>query len=178
MNDRTAPVSSPSEYPVNISNEVVVGLVRGAWGIRGHVKVEPLTNYPERFSSGSCLYLNGQSVQVIDSRPHKDILVVKFDLVKDRSQAESLREAVITIPINDVKTLPPGSFYHFQVLGIGAWTEDEEYVGRVTEILPKEGADVYVIEHVDGSEVLLPALESVVLGIDPEKRRMVVRLRK
>jgi len=178
VNDRTAPVSSASEYPINIPSEVVVGMVRGAWGIRGHVKVEPLTNYPGRFSPDSCLYLNGQPVKVIDSRPHKDILVVKFDRVKDRSQAESLREAIVTIPISDVEPLPPGSFYHFQVLGIGAWTEDGEYVGRVTQILPKEGADVYVIQHADGAEVLLPALKSVVVEINPEKGRMVVRLRK
>ncbi len=176
MNDRTPPADGTPTSPSDPLDDVVVGRIRGAWGIHGHVKVEPLTDSSGRFSPGSRLYLNGRAVKVIDSRPHKDALVVRLDRVQDRTQAESLRDAVLTVPASEVGPLPAGSYYHFQVLGIGVWTEGGEYVGRVTQILPKEGADVYVVKEGEGPEVLLPALESVVVEVDPEEGRMVVRL--
>lgn len=176
MNDRIPPADDTSNDSYDRQDDVLVGRITGAWGLRGHVKVEPLTDSSQRFSPGSSVYLNGQSVQVTDSRPRKDSLLVKFDRVVDRTQAESLRDAVLTVPAADVGPLPAGSYYHFQVLGIGVWTEGGEHIGRVTEILPKEGADVYVVRDGDRAEVLLLAVESVVVDVDLEEGRMVVRL--
>jgi len=154
----------------------VVGRVLGAWGIRGDVTVEPHSDVPERFSPGSLLYMNGSPTRVLMSRPHKGRLVVRLDHVADRTEAESLRGASLAVPGEQVGPLPEGSYYHFEILGLGVWTDDGEHLGKVHEILATGSNDVYVVQDSDGQQLLVPALGDVVVSIAPEQGRMVVRL--
>ena len=156
---------------------VVVGRVTGSWGIRGDLKVESLTDVPQRFSSGARLYLDGRPVTVERARKYRGGLLVKLDLVSDRSHAESLRGSFLTIYLADVEPVPEGSYYHFQIIDMGVWTEEGEYLGEVKEILVTGSNDVYVVKDISSKkEVSVPALKSVVLKVDLQENRMVVRL--
>ena len=142
----------------------------------GQVKIQHLTDTPERFSPGSVVYLKGSATRVVEARRSKNGLVVNLDLVDSRTQAESLRGEYLTIPRNQVKLPPAGAYYHFQIIGIGVWTDAGEYLGDVKEILQTGGNDVYLVRDDDGGEVLLPAIASVVREVDLQKNRMEVRL--
>ena len=155
---------------------VGVGVVLGASGLRGAFKVESLTDYPDRFSPGSTLFLKGKPAKVISSRRSKRGLVVKLDLVNDRTQAESLRGTELTVPPDHLKPLPEDSYYFYQIIGIDVWDEDRGYLGKVTDILRTGANDVYVASGPDGAEVLIPALDDVLLEVRPDENRMVVRL--
>ena len=135
-----------------------------------------MTDFSRRFSPGSVLYLEGRPSRVVRARKIKGGLRVHLDLVNDRTHAESLRGALLTVPRDEVPPLPEGSYYHFQIVGIDVWTEGGECLGTVREILPTGGNDVYVVRDADGKEVLLPALEGVVRQVDLEANRMVVSL--
>ena len=151
-------------------------MVTGAWGIRGELKVKPFTDFPERFSPGSVLYLGDRTVRVLEARKLKNGFRVKLDLVTDRAHAESLRGAFLTIPHDDVKPLPEGTYYHFQIIGMRVLTEAGEFLGAVKEVLATGSNDVYVVQDGDKKEILVPALESVVLLVDSHENRMTVRL--
>ena len=155
---------------------MVVGRVLGAWGIRGEIKVEPHTDVPERFSPGTLLYLDGSPARVLKSRPHKTGLVVTLDVVADRNKAESLKGASLAVPREQVGPLPEGSYYHFEIIGIGVWTEQGEHLGEVLQILATGSNDVYVVRDSSERESLVPALPDVVLSVDTDEGRMVVRL--
>ena len=156
-------------------DQVIVGLIRGPSGLRGDVRVEVLTDSPERFSAGSVLHLEGEPATVLSSRHVRGGLVVKLDVVADRDRAESLRGRPLTVPSHQVNPLPAGSYYHFEIIDMGVWTEDGEYVGEVKEVLPTGANDVYVVKH-DGKELLIPALQDVVLEVDTRHNKMTVRL--
>lgn len=155
---------------------VIVGKVTGAWGLDGYLKVETLTDLPERFSPGSRLLLAGKVVKVVQALRVKAGLRVRLDSVNDRTHAESLRGAFLTVPRSEVKSLPEGTYYHFQIIDIAVWTEDGEHLGQVEQILEAGGADVYVVRGGSRAEVLLPATPDVVLEVNPTENRMVVRL--
>ena len=159
-----------------LEDDIIVGEITGPWGLRGHVKVKPLTSLPQRFSPEAVLYLHGRSVRVLQVRESGRGLLVKLDSVNDRSQAEALRGEFFTVPRTDLKPLPSGSFYHFQIIGIGTWTEGGDYLGEVTEILSTGANDVYVVQEEGKKEVLVPALHSVILEVSPDNNRMVVCL--
>ena len=157
-------------------DSVVVGRIRGPWGIRGELKVEPLTDFPDRFSEGSVLFLDGRPARVLRSRSHKNGFVVKLDLVDDRSHAESLLGSQLTVPRDELRPLPKGSYYHFQIIDMEVWTEEGGHLGRVKEIIATGGNDVYVVGNGERKELLVPALGDVVLKVDQRENRMVVRL--
>ena len=148
----------------------------GAWGLHGDLKVEPLTDFPLRFSSGSVLTLQGQPTRVERCRSVRGGLLVKLDLVKDRTRAESLRGQLLTIPQHQVSSLPEGSYYHFQIIDIGVWTEQGECLGDVKEIITTGSNDVYVVRAKGRKELLIPALEGVILEVNLGENRMTVCL--
>ena len=153
-----------------------MGRIGGAWGLRGHFKVELHTDNAERFAPGHTLYLQGRPARVVESRRARGLLIVKLDLVTNRTQVESLRGVELTIPSSELGPLPPSTYYHYQIVGVGVWTEGGDLLGRLEEILTPGANDVYLVRNGDGREVLVPALKDVILELDLQERRMVVRL--
>ncbi|MCH7745746.1 MAG: 16S rRNA processing protein RimM [Chloroflexi bacterium] len=155
---------------------VIVGQIKGAWGLRGDLKIEVLTDNPERFSPGKALYLEGQLVQIERSRSIRGGILVKIDTVNDRTKAASLHGKIFSIPQQDIEPLPEGTYYHFQILDIAVWTEEGEYLGELKEILSTGSNDVYVVKDSDKKELLIPALEEVILDVSLADGKMTVRL--
>ena len=170
--------TSPTDHSPNASDDdsVVVGRVVGAWGIQGDLKVQSLTDVPERLLEGGLVYMDGQPARIERARPTKAGLRLKLDIVADRTQAETLRGAQLTVPRSEVRPAPEGTFYHFQIIGIEVLTEDEERLGQVLEILDTGGNDVYVIGRPNDKDLLLPAIADVILSIDVDRNRMIVRV--
>ena len=155
---------------------VIVGRIRSAWGLRGDVGVEVLSDAPKRFAPGSVLQLKGKATRVERSRPGKRGLLVKLDVANDRTQAEALRGEELTVLPDQVEPLPDGVYYHFQILDMRVLTEDGENLGIVSEIIVTGSNDVYVV-HEDGRrDILIPAIPEVVLDVDVEAGTMLVSL--
>ena len=172
-----APSSDPGDAsPAPRDDEVVVGRLVGAWGLRGEVKVQPHTDNPERLSVGSRVFLSGRPTTIERSTTTKAGLRLKLDLAGDRTQAEALRGSLLTIPRTEVAPLPDGSYYHFQVIDMEVLSEEGQPMGKVAEILTTGSNDVYVVKAPGRKDVLVPAIADIVLKIDPDQNRMVVRL--
>ncbi len=154
----------------------MVGIVKGAWGIQGDLRVESLTDNPERFAANSRLYLDGRAVRVRRSREVKRGLVLKLESVHDRTTAERLRGKSFTVPADVVPTLPEDAYYHYQLIDLEVYTCEGERLGTVKEILTTGANDVYVVERPGARDLLIPALKRVVVGVDLLAGRMTVRL--
>jgi 16S rRNA processing protein RimM len=159
---------------------LAVGRVLRPHGVRGEVRVQVLTDFPERLSQHAAFYLahpdSPEDVQhraVETMRFHQQVLLLKLEGCDDRNRAEELRDLLVLIPIEDAAPLEEGEYYHFQVIGVEVETASGEELGRVTEVLETGANDVYVVRGPRG-EVLIPAIESVVRELDLEANRMVV----
>ena len=157
---------------------MVVGRITGPWGLRGELKVESHTNDPNRFSIGNVLLLNGCPNTIKQSRSYKSGFVVKFDQISSRTQAESLRGTLITTPFKNANPLPNDSYYHYQIINMGVWTQDGRNLGNVREIIATGANDVYIVRDPNQKEVLIPAIKSIVLDVSLNENRMIVQLPK
>ena len=155
---------------------IIVGRIRSAWGIRGDVSIEVLSDSPSRFAPGSVLQLQGKPTKVQRSRRGRRGLLVKLDAVDDRTQAETLRGEELTILAEQVEPLPEGLYYHFQILDLRVETESGEFLGTVIEIITTGSNDVYVVRQEGRRDILIPALPDVVLDVDVDSGRMLVSL--
>ena len=163
-----------------------IGLIVGVHGIRGEVKVSPMTDFPERFRPGAKVYLGSSdaatpteqknTLYVIETaRPHKENILIKFKSVPDRNAAELLRDQYLLIPEAEAMPLGANENYVHDLIGLAVETVDGRPLGRLVEVLFTKANDVYVARGPDG-EVLLPALQSVVLNVDLAVGKMVVAL--
>lgn len=160
---------------------IAVGHIVAPHGIRGEVKVELMTDFPERYRPGARLYLGDLDgiavtpVQVQAARPHKNVMLVKLDTVPDRNAAELLRDQYLLIPEAQIMPLGEHENYVHDLIGLQVVAQDGEELGELTEILFTRANDVYVVVGPAG-ELLLPALREVVLQVDLIARRMTVAL--
>ena len=152
---------------------VAVGVVGAPWSVRGDVKVQPLTDFPERFQPGAGLWVRGSRREVQRSRWSRGFVYLCLAGVESRDAAEGLRGALLEVPEVDLMPLPEGQYYHFQVIGLEVRTPEGAVLGRVEEILSTPSNDVYVVRG-GPRELLLPAIEDVVKEVDLKAGRLVV----
>ncbi|HEY9288758.1 MAG TPA: ribosome maturation factor RimM [Candidatus Dormibacteraeota bacterium] len=153
-----------------------VGRISKAHGVKGALRVELLTDFPERFAPGSELEVGGRSMVVAGSEERDGGLIVRFQGVDDRNAAEQLVGAYCTLPLAAAKPLPADRFYQFQLVGLPVFDRRRQReLGRVAEVLSYAANDV--LRVVDGNtEVLIPMLKSVVRSIDSAEGRIIVEL--
>jgi 16S rRNA processing protein RimM len=162
-------------------NMISVGEITGAHGIKGQVKVESLTDFPEvRFAPGAEVYLAKQrrNVKVITSSVHKGLYLLQLEGVSDRDAAQSLLHTYLQVPKTELPELPEGEYYHFQLIGLTVYENGEE-IGEITEIMQTGANDVYVIKTKTGykvPEILLPALKTCIEKVDIAAGRMDVKI--
>ncbi len=156
---------------------LAVGRVLRPHGIRGELRVEILTDYPERVSQLPRLYVGeGHRPYAVDGvRFHKGAMLLKLAGCDDRNAAEALRGEMLYVALEDAVPLEEGEYYLFQLEGVEVFTEEGERLGEIVEVLATPGAnDVYVVHGLRG-ELLIPAIREVVRSWDLEAGRMVIR---
>lgn len=157
---------------------ILVGFIARAHGLDGEVVVAPYSDAPERFAPGSALTAklpSGSSTPLIvaSTRPFQARLLVRFQGIATRTEAESLHGADLTVARSDVKPAPEGRHYRFELIGLEARTPLGELVGEVTDVFSTGSNDVYVVRGPRG-ELLLPALPEVIVALDFERGTMTV----
>jgi len=161
---------------------LAVGRVLRPHGLRGELRVEIITDYPERLRQHVFFYLaSPDSPEVVRRYPvegvrqHKGALLLKLGGCDDRDAAEGLRGMLVQVPLEDAVPLEEGEYYHFQLMGLRVETEDGQWLGQLVEVLSTGANDVYIVRGPRG-ELLLPAVDDVVRELDLASKRMVVRL--
>ncbi len=152
---------------------VAVGRVAGAFGVQGEIKVDVLTDFPERFDAGSRLFLNGAPVTVAAARSSGvNRFVIRLKEVNDRVNATALRGSTLDIHEDTLTPLPDGAYYRFQLEGLSAISDDGTLLGRVEEVIETGGTDVFVIRS-EGREALVPNAEGIA-DVDISNGRLIV----
>ncbi|MGA7563634.1 MAG: ribosome maturation factor RimM [Desulfobaccales bacterium] len=152
------------------SHLIGLGRISGAQGLRGAVKVRPdaaaATTDPEVFQALAEVVIGEQTYAVLQADRLKNQVLLVLAGVETRTQAEQLSGRQVLGDRRRFPPLPPGEYYWFQLLGLPVYDAgDGALLGRLKEILPTPGHDVYVV--VQGQrELLLPAVADVVVEIN------------
>lgn len=157
---------------------LIIGRIVGSHGLRGEVKILPLTDFPERIGEYRHITLRWrdgkeEAHEITASRPHKNVILVKLKGFQDINQVERLRDTEVWVPAEELAPLPEGHFYVHEILGMRVVTPEGEVIGPVTEVIRAPANDVYV-----AGGLLIPATRDAVERIDPAAREIVVRSRE
>jgi 16S rRNA processing protein RimM len=154
---------------------VRIGFVRRPHGLSGALEVEPLSDDSERFVSGLLLQARGAAYTVASARRLGSAQMVMLEGVDTIAQAEELRGAYLEVPAEAARPLPEGSFYHWQLIGLRVLDPGGHELGILRDVLTYPANDVYVVGQGD-SEILVPALASVVVEVDLDRGRLIVEM--
>jgi 16S rRNA processing protein RimM len=151
-----------------------IGRVLKPHGVRGGVRVELLTDFPDRFDAGQQVTVAGRTLTVARSQQLDGSLLITFAEIEDRERAAELRGAYITVPLKEARALPADHYYHFQLVGLKVVEAgSEDALGQVEEVLTYPANDVLRITGTRG-ERLLPMISSVVREVDLRAGKITV----
>ncbi|MGB7804285.1 MAG: ribosome maturation factor RimM [Actinomycetota bacterium] len=155
---------------------VVVGAVTKAHGLRGEVSIQIRSDNPDRFAVGSTVLLpDGRTLTVERAQRHGKALLVRFTQVADRNAAEAIRGQELSVPESWLPALDDGEYWPFQLEGCTVTTEAGRALGTLTDVIANPANDLWVARDDDGTETLVPALRDVIVEVDIEAKRVVVR---
>ena len=159
---------------------MLIGKIVGIHGIKGTNKLRSYAESLSVFSPGRAILVRDPHgleahYEINWVKPHTGTPLVSFKGITNRDQAKTLIGGELFIPKIELPELDEDTYYWHDLIGIKVFTTTEEFLGRIESIIETGSIDVYVVKK-DEKEVLIPALESVVLEIDLEHKRMHVDL--
>lgn len=158
---------------------ITVGKIVAPHGVRGDVRIIPLTDFPDRFYDLKTVFVeDGAQLTIEAVRQHKKFVLLKFAGYDSMDAAQTLRGKTLKIKREDVVKLPEGQYYIFDIVGLNVFTEEGVSLGSITDVLQPGSNDVYVVEQHDKKELLIPAIKEVVKKIDIEGKQMIVKLQE
>jgi 16S rRNA processing protein RimM len=146
-----------------VNDRVVVGRVGKSHGLDGSFVVEHASDDPERFAVGAELLVGGEPAQVVAAKQARGRPVIRLD-------RDVARGALLEIPRDALPPPEEGSYYVFQLVGLGVEEEGGRALGRVADVAPGVANDVLELD----SGLLLPMVEECIRDVDIDARRIVV----
>lgn len=170
-------------------SRVVVGRIVGTHGVRGALKLKPLTDYPDRFLHMDSLYLElpevrgrrrpPREIPILEVRfqEGRDLFIVNLQGIDTMEAAEELKGALVTVSPEDRVPLEEGAYWIDDIVGLRVVNHDTgEELGVVEGVMPTGSNDVYEIRTPDGALKMIPAIRDVIIEVNLEEGLMRVHL--
>ena len=159
---------------------VRVGVIANTHGIRGEVKVFPTTDEKERFKDLKKVILDmGKEQKVLEIqsvRFFKNLVILKFKGIDNINDIEMYKGKDLLVTREDAVPLEEGEYFIADLLDLDVYSDEDEKIGVLYDVMQTGANDVYVVKTEEGKEILLPAIDECILDIDLEESRMTVHI--
>lgn len=157
-----------------------IGQIVNTYGIKGFLKVVPLTDDMTRFEKLEAIYIEKNKkleTKIIEQvKYHKNLVLLKLKDIDDIDQAIVYKNCYLKIDRKDAVELPEDSYFIIDLIGVQVYTQEGELLGSITDVFPTGSNDVYVIKDDLGRQILLPAIGEVIKQVDIPNKEMIVKL--
>lgn len=164
----------------NEEKSVSVGRAIKSHGLGGELWIKPLTDFPARFEKLKSVIMEKPDgalllFEVEGARIQGRGVILKLRGVDDRTNADSLRGAYVTVGMENIQNLDEGSYYIFELEGMEVYDSQNIRIGTVARVEVYPANAVLVIAS-DSEEILLPAVKEFIVSVDTVNRRLTVQL--
>lgn len=172
---------------VGVEGLIAIGRIVKAFGVRGDLIVQPMTDDPDRFSAVHRVFLGRPNEvragagSVAEETTIESVQVdgrgVRLHLasVPDRTAAEKHVGFLVMIPKEERLPLEDGRYYVDDLIGMSVVSPTGERLGTLAEVMRMPGHDVYVVRD-NGTEFMVPAVKEFIKAIDLAARTVTVEL--
>ena len=154
-----------------------IGIIVKPQGIKGDIKIEPLTDDVQRYYELSYVYLNignrYEKRSFSNLRIQNGFVYLRLAGVADCNTAEMLRSQYLYIDRQHAAKLPEGSYFICDLIGCVIVDEKGIEYGHVTDVLQTGANDVYIVKG--SKELYMPVLKKLIVNTDVEEKRIEIR---
>ncbi len=152
-------------------DKIIVGKLGKVRGLDGSLKIIPLTDFEGRFDNIKEIFVDDKIMQVDGVKNIGGEIFIKFYGIDSRETAKTLTNKFLKVERKNVAPLDDGEFYVFDIIGCEVFDE-EKFFGKVENILKTGSNDVFQVRG--ETEILIPALKSVVQKIDIADKKIFI----
>jgi len=158
-----------------MDRDVLLGVVLGAQGLKGEVRVKTFTESPEKLAAYGPLHTkDGRAFAVVSAKSGKDGALVVFKDISDRNAAEALKGTELYVKRSALPDIDDEEFYHADLVGLRAEDTEGRAMGVVKAMHNFGASDVIELVRDDGDEVFLPFTRKVAREVDIRGGRIVI----
>ena len=155
-----------------MEDRLQVGIVSSTHGVRGEVKVFPTTDDVKRFKKLKEVILDTGKEQVVleieGVKFFKQFAILKFKGIDNIDDVMKYKGKSLFVTRENAVKLRKDEYFIADLIGLKVMDEEEKEIGTLRDVMETGANDVYVIDCVDGRELLLPAIKQCVLLVDLE----------
>ena len=157
-----------------------VGAITQTHGIKGEVKVFPMTDDISRFKNMKDLILDTGKEQikleVVSARAQKNLVILKFKGYDDINQVEKYKGCGLFVTKDNRVKCDKDEYFIADLIDVTVVDEEERQLGKITDVITTGANDVYVVEDDHGREILFPAIKECILNVDLNNNIMKVHV--
>ncbi|WEX77290.1 ribosome maturation factor RimM [Sinorhizobium numidicum] len=162
---------------MKLQNPILMATIGAAQGLRGEVRVKSYTEDPTALGDyGNLHSADGRVFEVLEIREAKNMVVVRFRGINDRTAAEGLNGLELFVERDNLPDddLDEDEFFYADLEGLEAVDGTGKSYGSVTGVFDFGAGDLLELKGPGKRPVLIPFTEWSVLEIDLEAGRLLV----
>lgn len=150
-----------------------VGKIVNTHGLKGEVKVIPLTDDPKRYNDLEFVIIDGVERKIQGVKYQKDRVIVKVEGINSIEEAEKYKNKYMEIPREYAVPLEEDSYYIADIIGCTVYDTNGKDLGKIFDVIQTKNNDVYWIKK--PKELLIPVLLEIVTDIDVENKKITIK---
>ncbi|MDO5037030.1 MAG: ribosome maturation factor RimM [Tissierellia bacterium] len=156
--------------------KTIIGKIVASHGLRGHVRIYPLTDEASRFKKLDSVYVGDETKrrQVESVSLHKNMVLTKLEGVDNRDQADSLRDVFVSIPKEERMPLAHNRYYISDLIGLAVYDTEGRDLGQVLDVSTGHANAVLTVKG-QGGDSLVPMVKEFIQSVDLEKGQIVIK---
>ncbi|MGB1546994.1 MAG: ribosome maturation factor RimM [Alphaproteobacteria bacterium] len=158
------------------ANRVCVGVVVGAHGVKGMLRVRSFTENPADVAAYGPVSdeEGGRVFDLVVEGSVKDALLVRATGIEDRDAALALKGTLLYVPRDVLPETEEGEYYHGDLIGLRAETAEGQHLGKVRGVHNFGASDILEIGIESGATVMIPFTLEAVPEVDLEGGRVII----
>jgi 16S rRNA processing protein RimM len=159
----------------------LIARIKSVYGKNGSVKIISYSDFPQRFYGLKKVYIDffGSKKEFLVERVEqvKGSFIIKFKNFNNDAESGVLTGKEIFVDEENLVKLPENYFFIHDLVGSRVLRNNEEF-GIISEVLSLPANDVYVVQSVQGKEVLIPAVADFIESFDAGKKLLILKTGK
>ncbi len=152
---------------------LAVGQIINTHGVKGELKIYPLTDDIKRFRKLNSVFIDGMEKNIIWCKLQADKVILKIDGVESMEDAHRLIGKYLEVRREDAVKLPENTFFVADLIGCTVYDSNGINLGVIGDVIKTGSNDVYWIK--EGKELLIPALKDIVQKVDVENKEIIIK---
>ncbi|WP_461204444.1 ribosome maturation factor RimM [Clostridium sp. DL1XJH146] len=152
---------------------LIIGKITRIHGVKGEVKVLPLTDDLKRFKKLNSVYIDKEEIKVIGVKLQPNKVIMQFEGIDSVEKAERLKNKEIEIKREDAVELEKGVYFVADLIDCEVLDESNKLIGILNDVIFTGSNEVYVVGG--EKEILVPAIKDVVINVDIEAKKVIVK---